>query len=263
MLRGEGQASSSWRGDSSLIPSTGPWAALGDTCSHGLTLSWIKPQISCLSFGVNPDKSLWGGLRSIHLFIHHLWIKDPIPCLRNLTLFSQPTVIFGVSANFSLFAVPTHLPFLLHFPLPSPCLGGWHLPSVASGFLVCGIQAGLSQWRALPGWRVTAGLLSLPAGHWGSGQYLHLLDGNSCSTLVPVLMVPSALGMEHSGFSLRLTSGRFTMLFIPYPHLTSVSSPFIEVSLNIRVNSLSWQNSDQPTILKFLHYSPTDSRWAH
>lgn len=136
MLRGEGQASSSWRGDSSLIPSTGPWAALGDTCSHGLTLSWIKPQISCLSFGVNPDKSLWGGLRSIHLFIHHLWIKDPIPCLRNLTLFSQPTVIFGVSANFSLFAVPTPSP--ISSPLSSALsMPGWLTPAVCSLWLPC------------------------------------------------------------------------------------------------------------------------------
>lgn len=129
-------------------------------------------------------------MSSVHLFICLLW-EQPHSLSKKLDLFYQPTLIFGFGTNNSPFAAawpPPHNSFFhLLPPLSTQCLVHWHPQSSASDSLVCWIQVGLPQWRALRSLDRNH-LFSSPS-LFGPGTLVvasSLLDDSSCFSMVSV-----------------------------------------------------------------------------
>lgn len=111
-------------GNSSLTPSTGPWALNHRTqqrsSSRGYLQPWAQPslwwslKLAVHHFCIDPEKNLWGGLNNIHLFIHLLWKQSH-------SLSKRLDRIFPAHDNFlaSMLIFP-HLLSLLPLPISFP-----------------------------------------------------------------------------------------------------------------------------------------------
>lgn len=145
---------------------------------------------------------MWGGLRSIHLFIHFLW-SQPHSLSKKFDLFYKPTLIFGFNTTLHLLSLTTPHPvpsctsFSSVYTVP-----GWLKPKPLAPWLldpgrVPPVESPqeFGQWSLFP--------LFFPVWPWCSGrsfippewQFLLLRGFSSHCSLGP---------MGHDSFLLRL-----------------------------------------------------------